>query len=517
MKNLGGSELMQVIEAVSREKGMQRELLILALEDALRVAAKRKYGNEQRIRAQIDRKTGEINIYKEIMVVADQAELEAHALEGNMNCIILEHARVRDAGIAIDDIICESIPAIDIGRIAAQSAKQVMSLRVREIEKELEYDQFKDRIGDIVHGVVDKIEYGNVYVKIGSSEAVMKRDQALRTDHYKQGDRIRAYLLAIDSANRGPQILLSRTDDQFLVRLFSQEVPEIYDNIIQIRAVARDPGSRSKIAVYSSDPSIDAIGSCVGMRGSRVQAVISELRGEKIDIINWSSDIGTLVVNAMAPAEITKVLIDEEQHKIEIVVPEDQQSIAIGRQGQNVRLASQLIKWKIDVLTEEKESKRRQDEFHAITKKFVESLDLEEILAQLLASEGYNSVQSIADSDIEVLGSIQGLDTDIAAELIKRARSYAVSHQDASEIIAPSYLQGIENSPLLRISGMKLELAQLLHQHEINAIIDVADLSRDEFKDVTRDSDIMIDDKLIDIIIMDARKKSYFNKQNDAI
>ena len=439
--------------------------------------------------------------------------MESELSEGNFSCILLEDAQIKDPNIAIGDIICESIPAIEIGRIAAQSAKQIMSMRVRDIERDLEYDQFKDRIGEIVHGIVDKVEYGNVYIKIGSNDAIMKRDQALRTDHYKQGDRIRAYLMAIDPMTKGPQIILSRTDDQFLVKLFAQEVPEIYDNIIQIRAVARDPGFKSKIAVYSSDSSIDAIGSCVGMRGARVQAVISELRGENIDIINWSSDLGTLVLNAITTSNITitKVLIDEEQHKIEIVVPEEQQSIAIGRQGQNVRLASQLIKWKIDILTEERESKRRQDEFHAITNKFIEALDLEEILAQLLASEGYNSVKSIADTDVEVIGNIQGLNLEIAEELIRRARAYAISHKDASDIIEPSYLQGIENSPLLKITGMKNELAELLHKNGINNIVDAADLSRDEFKDIVALSEIQIDDQLIDIIIMDARKKSYFD------
>jgi transcription termination/antitermination protein NusA len=478
MRNLGGSELIQIIDAVSREKGIPRESLILALEDSLRIAAKRKYGQEQQIRAQIDRKSGEIVLYKEILVVANQAELELKYSEENVNCTTLEEAKIKDPNIAVGDVICEPIPAIEIGRIAAQSAKQVMSTRVREIERELEYDQFKERIGEIVHGVVDKVEYGNIYVKIGSSDAILKRDQALRVDRYKQGDRIRAYLVEIDAANRGPQIILSRTHDQFLAKLFAQEVPEIYDNIIQIKAVARDAGSRSKIAVYSSDVSIDAIGSCVGMRGARVQAVISELKGEKIDIINWSSDLGTMVVNAIAPAVTTKILIDEEQHKIEIVVPEDQ--------------------------------------FQAITKKFMEALDLEEILAQLLALY-YNSIAAIANADVESLSSIEGLNIDIANELINRAKKYADSHVDADQVIEPSYLQGIENSPLLKIVGLRLDTAELMHKNNLNAISDIADLSRDEFKDIISQSDIKMDDKLIDIIIMDARKKSYFNKQNDDI
>ena len=511
----GGIEVLQIVEAVSREKSIPKESVIKALEEALKVAARRKYGNEQQVRAEIDRKTGEIRLYKEILVVANQTEADVKYLEEKIQAIALEDAKTKDINVAVGDVICESLPAMDIGRIAAQSAKQVITSKVKEIEKDLQYEEFKDRIGEIVNGVVEKLEYGNLIVRIGSAEASIRRDNLLKADHFKQGDRIRAYLVEIDRNARGPQIILSRTHEQFVVQLFIQEVPEIYENIIQIKAVARDPGSRTKIAVYSSDPSIDAVGSCVGIRGARVQAVIFELKGEKIDIVQWTSDIGAMVVNTLAPATITKVLIDEEQHKIEVVVPEDQQSIAIGRQGQNVRLASKLIGWKLDVLTEEKEAKRRQDEFNAITQKFMDALDLEEILAQLLASEGYNSIRSIADANVNDLSFIQGLDIEIAQELINRARAYSASHLDAQEIIAPSHLQDIANSQLLRIKMMTPELAKRLHDQEINKIIDFADLSRDDFKDIIPDSGL--GDEIIDVMIMDARKKSYFNKSNEMI
>jgi len=508
----GGVEILQIIDAVSREKSIPRESVTKALEEALKVAARRKYGNEQQIRAEIDRKTGEIRLYKEILVVADQAEVDFQYTEERIQAIALEDAKSKDSNISVGDIICESLPAMDIGRIAAQSAKQVITSKIKEIERELQYEEFKDRIGEIINGVVEKVEYGNLVVRLGSAEAIIKRDNLLRADHYKQGDRIRACLLEINSQARGPQIILSRTTERFVAMLFVQEVPEIYENIIQIKAISRDPGSRTKIAVYSSDPAIDAVGSCVGIRGARVQAVISELKGEKIDIIQWSSDIGTLLVSTLAPASITKVLIDEEQRKIEIVVPEDQQSIAIGRQGQNVRLASKLIGWRLDILTEEKETKRRQDEFNAITQKFIEALDLEEILAQLLASEGYNSIQSICSASVEELSLIHGLDAEIAQELIDRAANYAKSNADAVNIIIPSHLQDIANSSLLRIKTMTSELAQRLHNEGIDEVIDVADLSRDDFKDIIPDSELA--DEMIDIIIMDARKKSYFNKSN---
>ncbi|WHQ46825.1 MAG: transcription termination factor NusA [Candidatus Midichloria sp.] len=511
----GGIEILQIVDAVSREKSIPKESVIRALEEALKIAARRKYGSEQQIRAEIDRKTGEIKLYKEVLVVANQEEVDTKYTEEKVQAIALEDAKLKDINVAVGDIICESLPAMDIGRIAAQSAKQVITLKVKEIEKDLQYEEFKDRIGEIINGVVEKVEYSNLIVKLGSAEALLRRDNLLRADHYRQGDRVRAYLVDIDRQARGPQVILSRIHEQFVAMLFAQEVPEIYENIIQIKAIARDPGSRTKIAVYSSDPAIDAVGSCVGIRGARVQAVISELKGEKIDIIQWTSDLGALIVNALAPASITKVLIDEEQHKIEVVVPEDQQSVAIGRQGQNVRLASKLIGWKLDVLTEEKEAKRRQDEFSAITQKFMEALDLEEILAQLLASEGYNSIQSISDANINELSSIQGLDVEIAQELINRARDYSESHADAEEIIAPSHLQDIANSPLPRIKMVTSELAERLHNNNINKIIDVADLSRDDFKDIIPDSGL--DDEVIDVIIMDARKKSYFNKSNKIV
>ena len=511
ISGIGGIEILQIIEAVSREKSIPRESITRALEDALKIAAKRKYGNEQQIKAEINRKTGEIKIYKEILVVADQSEADKKYLDDNLQAIPLAEARMRDSNINVGDIICELLPAMEIGRIAAQSAKQVIMAKVKEIEHDIQYEEFKDKIGHIVSGVVDKVDYKYLTVKLSSTaEAIIRKDNLLKADHFKHGDRIKAYLLEIDRNTKGLQIILSRTHEQFVAMLFTHEVPEIYEKIIQIKGVARDPGSRTKIAVYSSDPAIDAVGSCVGIRGGRVQSIISELKGEKIDIVNWTADLGNMIINSLTPANIIKILIDEDQHKVEIIVPDDQQSVAIGRQGQNVRLASKLVGWRLDILTEEAETSRRQDEFNTITQKFIDALGLEEILAQLLASEGYNSINSIANIDINTLVS-HGLDHDTALELINRANEYVKSHQ-YSDVNNSSQLRDFDDSPLLRISMMTKDLARLLHTNDVNQIIDVADLSREDFKDLL--PNVELDDSTIDTIIMDARKRTYFNKNN---
>lgn len=511
--DFGGIEILQIVEAVSREKSIPKERLIIALEEALKIAATAKYGHAQKIRVEIDRKTGGVKLYKEILVVATADEVEECYRDG-IQALVVEKAKEREQSVEIGDIICEALPAMEIGRIAAQYAKKVIISQIKDIEREIQYEEYKDQIGDIFNCVVDRVEYSGLIVKIGAAEALIKRDNLLRADHYKQNDRIKACLVEIDQESRGPQLILSRTDNQFIAKLFEQEVPEIQDGIIQVRAVARDQGSRAKVAVFSSDPAIDPIGSCVGIRGARVQAVSNELKGEKIDIINWSADVGKLVIAALAPAHILKVLIDEDARRIEVVVAEDQQSIAIGRQGQNVKLASQLTTWRLDILTEEKEAKRRLDEFNAVTQKFMVALDLEEILAQLLASEGYNSIQSIMEVDVNVLSAIHGLDVDIAQELIERARHYSANNADASDVISPSHLQNIEGSPLLKIRNVNVELAQRLHEAGINSIMDVADLSRDDFKDSLLD--LALENIVIDEIIMDARNKSYsFSKRNN--
>lgn len=422
---------------------------------------------------------------------------------------------IKKTDAVIGDIISEPLPPIDLGRVAAQAAKQVITYKVKEIEREQNYEEFKDRVGKIVSGVVEKVEHNGVIVKIGSTEAIIKNEDLMRDEKPKirQGERVRALVYEVNKENRGPQILLSRTRKEFLAELFAQEVPEIYDRIIEIKSIARDPGSRAKVAVFSNDPSIDPVGSCVGMRGARVQAVINELNGEKIDIIEWSNDPATTIVNALAPAEVAKVIIDEEGSRIEVVVPDEQLSIAIGRRGQNVRLASELIGWNIDVLTEDAESKRRSEEFNAITQKFISALDLEEILAQLLASEGYNSVQEIADSSVSEIASIEGLDELIAEELINRAKEYAKTHNDAAA--NPSLIVSAKakvNAHVLALPNMTEEIAAQLYNAGIKSLSDIADLDREEFTEKTGNTEI--DAKLIDDIIMAARDKVYFSNNS---
>jgi N utilization substance protein A len=526
--SFGSMELLQIADAVAREKNIDKNSVIEALEEAIRVAARRKYGHEHSIRAEIDRKTGEMRLFREMLVIdpeaqaviseEEQAEQASIAAEDDrdhhkkeMNTITLEEAKLKKADAQIGYVISEPLPPIDLGRVAAQSAKQVITHRVREIERNKQFEEFKDKVGQIVSGVVEKIEYGNAIVKLGSTEALLKREYTIRNEKIKQGERIRAYVSEVNKDNKGHQIILSRTHGEFLAALFAQEVPEIYDRVIEIKAIARDPGSRAKVAVFSSDSSIDPVGSCVGMRGARVQAVINELSGEKIDIIQWSSDPATMVVNALAPAEVTKVIIDEDNKRIEIIVPDEQLSIAIGKRGQNVRLASKLIGWQIDVLTEETESKRRNDEFNAITKKFMQALDVEEILAQLLASEGFVSIQDLIDTGVTEIAAIDGLDEGLAQELINRAIAYAETHDDASQ--APAVPVEINISKLdksiMTLSGMTEEIACKMYATGIRTLTQLADLSRDEFVEKVPDSGL--EEAQIDTIIMAARNATMFN------
>jgi N utilization substance protein A len=409
-------ELLQIADAVAREKSIDRTVVLQAMEDAIQRAAKSRYGAENEIRAEIDPKSGETRLNRLLLVVE---KVESDATE-----ISLAEANRRNPAATIGDYIAEPLPPIEFGRIAAQNAKQVIVQKVRDAERERMYDEYKDRIGEIVHGSVKRVEYGNVIVDLGRGEAIVRRDESLPRETFKTGDRIRAYVYDVRREQRGPQIFLSRTHPEFMAKLFRQEVPEIYDGVVEVVAVARDPGSRAKIAVRSKDGSIDPVGACVGMRGSRVQAVVNELQGEKIDIIQWSPDVATFVVNALAPAEVSKVVLDEEAERIEVVVPDEQLSLAIGRRGQNVRLASQLTGWDIDIMTEAEESERRQKEFAERTKQFVDSLDVDEMLAQLLASEGFTSVEEIAFVELNEISSIEGLDEQTAQELQDRARGY---------------------------------------------------------------------------------------------
>ena len=407
-------ELLQIADAAAREKMIDREIVLEAMEEAIQKAARARYGAENEIRAQIDRKTGEIRLFR-IMEVVEE-------VENPSTQVSLEDARREKPDAEIGDFIADALPPIDYSRIGAQTAKQVIVQKVRDAERERQYEEYKDRVGEIVTGVIKRVEYGNAIIDLGRAEAIMRRDQVIPREHLRQNERIRGYIYDVRREARGPQIFMSRTKPEFMAALFAQEVPEIYDGIIEIKAVARDPGSRAKIAVISNDSSIDPVGACVGMRGSRVQAVVNELQGEKIDIIPWQEDQASFIVNALAPAEVTKVVMDEDNRRVEVVVPDDQLSLAIGRRGQNVRLASQLTGWTIDILTEQEESERRQQEFAEQTRFFIEHLDVDETLAQLLVAEGFSELEEVAYVEPEELTAIEGLDEGLVAELQRRAQ-----------------------------------------------------------------------------------------------
>jgi N utilization substance protein A len=409
-------ELLQIADAVAREKSIDKSIVIAAMADAIQKAARSRYGQETNIRADINPNTGEMKLQRLMEVV--------ETVEDYGRQIALTSARERNPDAEIGDFIAEQLPPMDFGRIAAQSAKQVIVQKVREAERDRQFDEYKDRIGEIVNGTVKRVEYGNVIVDLGRGEAIIRRDELIPRENFKYGDRVRAYVYDVRREQRGPQIFLSRTHPQFMAKLFTMEVPEIYDGIIEIKSVARDPGSRAKIAVVSRDSSIDPVGACVGMRGSRVQAVVGELQGEKIDIIPWSPSAASFIVNALQPAEVAKVVLDEDAERIEVVVPDDQLSLAIGRRGQNVRLASQLTGWDIDILTEQEESERRQKEFVERSTLFMDSLDVDEMVGQVLASEGFTSVEEVAFVDQDEIASIDGFDEDTAVEIQTRARDY---------------------------------------------------------------------------------------------
>ena len=414
-------ELLQVADTVARDKGIDKDEVLEAMEQAIQKAGRSKYGQEYDIRAEIDRRSGEIRLLR-FREVVDEVENDATQMP-------LAAAKRLNAEAEIGDFITDPLPPIDFGRIAAQTAKQVIVQKVRDAERQRQYAEFKDRVGEIVNGLVKRVEFGNVVVDLGRAEAMLRRDELLPRESFRQGERVRAYVFDVRPETRGPQIFLSRTRPEFMAKLFAQEVPEIYDGIIEIKSVARDPGSRAKIAVLSRDSGIDPVGACVGMRGSRVQAVVGELQGEKIDIIPWSSDPATFVVNALAPAEVSKVVMDEEQRRIEVVVPDDQLSLAIGRRGQNVRLASQLTGWDIDILTEAEELERRTEEFRSRSQMFIDALDIDDVIAHLLVTEGFGSLEEVAYVALEDLAGIEGFDEEIAAELQERAR-YALERRD---------------------------------------------------------------------------------------
>ncbi len=462
-------ELLQIADAVAREKAIDRGIVIAAMEDAIQKAARSRYGSETEVRAEINPKTGEMRLSRLLLVVEQ--------VENDSTQISLEDARRRNPAAQVGDYIAEPLPPLEYGRIAAQSAKQVIVQKVRDAERDRQYQEYKDRIGDIVNGIVKRVEYGNVVVDLGRGEAIVRRDEMLPREVFRNGDRIRAYIYDVRREPRGPQIFLSRTHPQFMAKLFAQEVPEIYVNIVEVKAVARDPGSRAKIAVISRDSSVDPVGACVGMRGSRVQAVVNELQGEKIDIIPWSHDIATFVVNALAPAEVAKVVLDEERERIEVVVPDQQLSLAIGRRGQNVRLASQLTGWDIDILTEQEESERRQAEFENRTRIFIEALDVDEVVAQLLASEGFNSVEELALVEEKEIAGIEGFDEDTARELQTRARDYLA--QIEAEFDLKRKELGVEDA-VKEVPGVTAKMLVKFGENDIKTVEDLAGCATDE-------------------------------------
>ena len=466
---LSRTELLQVADAVAREKSIDRDEVLEAMEQAISKAGRAKYGHEHDIRAEIDRRTGEIHL-RRFREVVDE-------LENEFTQILLPDAKVGDPEIEMGGFIVEDLPPIDLGRIAAQTAKQVIVQKVREAERQRQFEEYKDRVGEVVNGIVKRNEFGNVTVDLGRSEALMRRDETLPRESFRTGDRVRGYIHDVREEPRGPQIFMSRARPPFMAKLFAQEVPEIYDGIIEIKAVARDPGSRAKIAVISHDSSIDPVGACVGMRGSRVQAVVSELQGEKIDIIPWSPDPATFVVNALAPAEVTKVVLDEEQGRIEVVVPDEQLSLAIGRRGQNVRLASQLTEWEIDILTEEEESRRRQEEIRNRSRMFIDALDVDDVIAHLLVAEGFVSLEQVAFVPVEELAEIEGFDQDVAEELRARARAF-LEEQDRRNEERRREL-GVSDE-VAGMAGLSAAMLVPLGENGVKTLDDLGDLASDE-------------------------------------
>jgi N utilization substance protein A len=460
-------EMIQVAEAVARDKQIERELVVQAMEEAMEQAARSRYGGEYDLRVRIDRRTGYPHVSR-VRVVVD-CDVENYFTE-----IFVDEAKKLRPEVEVGGIIEENLPPLDFGRIAAQTAKQVIVQKVREAERSKQFEEFKSREGDVVNGIVKRIEYGNVIVDVSRGEAILRRDQLIPRENFHVGDRIRAFVKEVRSEMRGHQIFLSRTDPRFLSCLFTQEVPEIYESIIEIKAVARNPGNRAKIAVATDDMTIDPVGACVGLRGVRVQAVVSELQGEKIDIIPWSEDDATFIVNSLQPAEVTKVVLDEEMQRIEVVVPDDQLSLAIGRRGQNVRLASQLTGWRIDVMVEAEEAEKRQLEFSERTEKFVTNLDIDETIAQLLVSEGFISMDEVAYVELFELESIDGITLEMAESLQKRSREY-LENAESRALEKMSELN-VEEA-LLKFEGLTPQMIVALAENNILTLDDFAGLA----------------------------------------
>jgi N utilization substance protein A len=490
-------ELLLVADTVAREKSIDREVVISAMEEAIQKAGRSKYGYDHDIRSKIDRKTGEIELfrYREVVeAISDEVP------EDESKKILMKHAKKIKPDAVLGEFLIDKLPPLDFGRIAAQTAKQVIFQKVRDAERERMFEEYKERAGEIVSGVVKRVEYGNITVDLGKGEGFLRRQDALPREHFKTGDRIRAYVADVRREQRGPQIFLSRVHPDFLAKLFRQEVPEIYDGVIEIKAVARDPGSRAKIAVISRDSSIDPVGACVGMRGSRVQAVVGELQGEKIDIIPWTNDVASFVVNALAPAEVSKVVLDEDNHRLDVVVPEEQLSLAIGRRGQNVRLATQLSGWNIDIMTEAEESERRQNEFKTRSALFIQALDVDEVIAHLLVVEGFTSIEDVVETSDNELARIEGFDMDVAAELKSRAAGFlnmkkAEFDQKCKDL---SISQDVMN-----VSDLSQAMILALGEKGVKTLDDLGDLASDELREIVGES--LLTESQANAIIMTAR------------
>jgi N utilization substance protein A len=462
-------ELIQIADAVAREKSIDKALVIEAMEDALARAARSRYGHETLVKAEINPKTGETRLWRLLEVV--------ETVDNDQIQVALSEARHRNPEAEVGDFMSEPLPPIDFGRQAAMGAKQVITQKVREAERDRQYEDFKDRLGEIINGIIKRVEYGHVIVDLGKAEAIIRRDQQLPRENYRNGDRIRAYIMDVRRETRGPQIFLSRSHPLFMSKLFEQEVPEVYDGVIEIKAVARDPGSRAKIGVYSNDPGIDPVGACVGMRGSRVQAVVNELGGEKIDIVPWNQNEATFVVNALAPAEVTKVVLDEDLKRIEVVVPDEQLSLAIGRRGQNVRLASQLTGYEIDIMTEEEESAKRQEEFRVRSELFMAGLDVDDMMAGLLVSEGFSKIEEIAFVDVQELMDIDGLDEETAEELQARARDFIEAENKKLDERRKEL--GVADD-ILEMEGLDLKMIVTLGENDVKSVEDLAGCATDD-------------------------------------
>ncbi len=495
-------EMLQVANNVAQEKNINQDDVFSAMEQALEKSARVKYGMERDIRVNINRDTGDIKLESYLRVV------EKYSDDEQAREILLNDALKIKKDVKLDEYIIKELPPLELGRVAAQNAKGVIIQKVREADKSKQYEEYKDKVGEIAVGIVKRAEFGNFIVDLGKSEAIIKREELIPRETFKNGDRVRAYIYDVKNDLKGYQVFLSRTHPQFLAKLFHQEVPEIYEGVIEVKSVARDPGSRAKISVYTQDSTIDPVGACVGMRGSRVQAVVNELQGEKIDIVNWSDNQATFLANALAPAEVSKIFLFEEKNKVEVVIPDEQLSLAIGRKGQNVKLASNLTSLEIDILTEEEESERRQLEFKEKSAILSEQLDVEDVIAQLLVTEGYVSVESISSEVADNLEKIEGFDQDLAQEIVSRAQAYMKEQEEENLKIVN---ENIKDENLKNLNGISIPMLALLAKENILTLSDFADLASYELVD--KDEGIFrkleIEESLVNQMIMEAREKSF--------